>query len=480
MMPRGSTRTRTSWIGSHPQGAGRRSRPVPLLVAWTLILLCAPRAASSKELLLFDPDPAASTSADEVRRAYLWQFAGRQQPELLGVDNLLQGQGEILLLGEAALDPCEAEPAPPEAFDELVARAAGSVAYVDYADGAAALGSAQQVLPCLAGPVSPEALSRYYFLRGVVAYYNSGPEEARVEFRAGLLVSPFLQWDPVFPPDALPAFESALSDALKADRAFLSISEAALAGGRLWLDGVQVDPRTRTTPIFAGTHLVQWSSDEGAFRTFAARVQAGATAELAARRDLVSGFLARSGSRFQLDFVDGLVTGTLGDQARPVVVAQPGPVVLFHRREAGREEWQLADLGALEARIEGGRQRRVIGGVLMGAGIAAGVVGSALAAAASSQATSIHGDLFPGPLMGTTAGEFNALEPRYEALQDQCRGGWALAIAGGATTAAAIPILGVGSTMAPPRRGAGRSKSGASADQGAGPAAGTGDAAASP
>jgi hypothetical protein len=442
-------------LASRPSGrAGSRilANLAPLILT---IVLGTPVLADAGELLLWTPTPELPTE-EHLLRAYRLQHDGPELPAPLEVGVLLQDDGQLLVLGDARLRPCAGAPTAPEAFESHVEAAASAVAYVDYDAGAAALGAAHESLPCLSGPVSPEALSRYYFLRGLVAYYRSGPEQAQQEFRAGLLVSPFLQWDPVFPPDALPAFEAALADALKAERAFLSLSQGALAGGRLWLDGVEVDRRTRTTPIFAGTHLFQWSPDGGEPWTFVGRVDGGGTTELVVRDDLAQGFLDRTGSPIQLAFMDGRVKARLDEANRSAVLAEPAPVPLFHRFDPESETWQLADVHALEVRVEAGRRQRRAGGGLIAAGIAASVAGSLWAIASSSQAETIRQDLFGAGDQGTTDGQFETLEPRYASLQAQTRTGWVLAGVGGAAVVAGIPILAVGSKAPRPHEARGR------------------------
>ncbi len=416
-------------------------------------LTSLPGTAVARDLVVFaSEDPqGASLNNQDVGRAYRWQFGAGADPDLLDLSQLLAGYGKAQLLGQVAPEPCAGEATAPAAFDELVARASGSVAYVDHADAAEALRLAHGSLACLTGPVSPDSLSRYYFLRGMVAFHQQGPAAARREFRAGLLVSPFLQWDPLFPPDAMPSFEAALADALKADRAFLSISPGTFDGGRVWLDGVKVDPRTRTTPIFAGVHLIQWAPERGPFRTFAAGVAGGADAELVTTQDLASNFVSRTGSRIQLDFVEGLVRTGREAGSGALVTAQPGPVVLFHRREPGQEEWKLADLAAGEARIAGARRTQTAGGVLIAAGVASAVVGAVLAGTAAAESSSIHARLFSGSAAGASSADFEALSPLYAAQQDQGRAGWALAISGGVLTSTGIPIVIGGVRSSPPR-----------------------------
>ncbi len=60
------------------------------------------------------------------------------------------------------------------------------------------------------------------------------------------------------PPLVKPSFDAAVKSAISAEKAFLSVSEGILTEGALWLDGLAVDPRTRTTTGYEGTHLGQW------------------------------------------------------------------------------------------------------------------------------------------------------------------------------------------------------------------------------
>jgi hypothetical protein len=399
-------------------------RLLPLL----LLLLIAAPARAATTLVFFDPGEDSEAALSEVRAAWRAQ-KGRfalQVVEFRPLGKLLPPAKRLFLIGPARAVRCEEEfPVSAEAFTNLVREGGGSLAYLEFDRVQQTLDLARRSLPCLSGVAERPSLSRYHLLRGVSAFYSQGRKAARDEFRRGLLVSPFLQWDDHLPPDAEEVFVDAVSDALRTGRGMLSISPGVVTEGTLWIDGEPVDPRTRTRDLFEGLHLLQWSTSDR-FSTLQIPVEAGQGLGLAHRSDLLLALTSRDADRL----TEGWIADRLDLEARgggfiEVVVAAPDAEhVLFHRYEPRNRTWDEARASELRMQIERGRLMRDQGLVIGLGGVAVTLLGMGM----------------------TWAGLVNGLQRPAEALSATV--GLVLVGVGGTGLLIGVPVFARGSAMA--------------------------------
>ena len=399
-----------------------------LLLPLLLLLLTAAPARAATTLVLFEPGHDPEAALAEVRLAWRAQ-KGRfalQLVEFRPLARLLPPEQRLFLLGPGRSLPCHEDfPVSAEAFTNLVREGAGSLAYLEFDRVQETLDLASRSLPCLSGVAERPALSRYHLLRGVSAFYSQGGKAARDEFRRGLLVSPFLQWDDRLPPDAEEAFAEAVSDALRTGRGMLGISSGVVTEGTLWLDGDPVDPRTRTRDLFEGLHLLQWGTSDR-FVTLQIPVEAGQGIGLAHRSDLLEALTSREADRLTewwiADRLD--LEASAGGFVEVIIAAADAEHVLFHRYEPRSRTWDEARGEELRAQIERGRRMR-------DQGLAIGLGGAAVT------------------LLGmgmTWAGLVNELQRPAEALSATV--GLVLVGVGGTGILIGIPVLARGTAMA--------------------------------
>lgn len=345
----------------------------PLAVA--LLLLCAaPGAVSAAELVLAAP---GGSDIQQVERDF-WRRTGHRDVVVVRPSDVVASFEPFVLLGVEPT-PCTGDPSDDPSVDAMVSEAAGALNYVEYGPAEDALNGAWAALPCLSGRLSPETLSRLYFFRGLTSFYQQGDDVSRREFRQGLLVSPFLQWDPTYPPDAHPVFEAALNDALQAGEGLLELSRPLFAEAEVRVDGLQIDQRTRTRPMFEGMHLLQIVRGDDT-RTFFFELEAGGAAELLRRDDLASalhsgeaGPLARATLAAELGARGGQVGSNI------IWVERPGSPTVFDRYFPAEDRWERADARAVADRIRRGRRLQALGVGAIAFGVATTVVGGVVA-----------------------------------------------------------------------------------------------------
>ncbi len=387
-----------------------------------------PAASGATTLVLFDvgDDPEAALALARASwRAQKGRFALRLA-EFQPLPGLVPTERRLFLLGSARAVPCGQEfPVTSEAFTNMVRQGASSLAWLEFDQVQMTLELAAESLPCLDGVAERPALSRYHLLRGVSAYFAQGSKAARDEFRRGLLVSPFLQWDSDYPPDAEPAFREAVSDALRTGRGLLSISPGVVTEGNLWINGESVDPRTRTRDLFAGLHLLQWGTSDR-FATLQIPVGEGQAIGLAHRTDLLQALVSRDADRLTEAWIaDRLDAEARAGSFTEVVVAAPvAELVLFHRYDPRTRSWDEARAEALRAQIERGRRMRTQGLVIALGGAAVTLLGMGM----------------------TWAGLVNELSRPAEALSATV--GLVLVGVGGTGVLIGVPVFARGAKMA--------------------------------
>jgi hypothetical protein len=445
----------------------RRARPsglvLLLLLTWPALALAgepdaspepappasAPRPAST--VVAFDPSDGAGLR--ETADAWLRQFGHAEGVRFVPISEILAPDQPVVLVGQAEVASCAGEPVGGDALLGLVDEVADRVLMMEYLEASSALERIELALPCLVEAPPSTLLGRYHVLRGLVAFYAEGAEASTARFEEGLLVSPFLQWDETWPPQVRPAFDDAVVGALSAGTAFLSISGRLTAEGKLWLDGLEVDPRTRTTTLYEGTHLLQWQDAEGSLHSWLATVGQGDSLEAVHRRDAVEALLTGTAERGLADYARERVLAPVErERGGRLVVAQPWEVVLFHEYDAAFGRWWLTDLAALRERRGSGARMRTAGQVMLGTGIGAAAIGGLVAALATGEGWDIYGQIFPEGVTldsGTELGMGqvsvrDAQSVNYNWVRDIAGTGTGILIGGTTVAIAGIPLTVVG------------------------------------
>lgn len=393
---------------------------------------------------------AAEGAEAAAADAWLTQFGHGVGVRFVPVLEVFPAEQPVVLVGQADVRFCDAEPVDGTAFSHLVDRVADHVLMMEYLEAAVSLGAIDEALPCLVEAPPPTVLGRYHVLRGLVAFYAETPEAATDRFEEGLLVSPFLQWDETWPPQVRPSFDAAVTGALTAGTAFLSISGRLTSEGTLWLDGLEVDPRTRTTTLYEGTHLLQWKDPAGHLSSWLATVGEGDSLQAVHRGDAVDLVLTGTAERPLADHARERVLAPVEREAGGrLVVAQPWEVVLFHEYDAAFGRWWLTDLAQLQERRQSGRRMKTAGGVMIGAGVATALVGGLLSAVGNGQASTTYDEIFPervtlddGTQLARGSSAVRDQESSYYAwTRDLGTAGTGIVIGGGTVAIAGIPLV---------------------------------------
>ena len=345
-----------------------------LLIALALIL--APTLAQAEEpptIVVFADNPPLVDAEAFVRSAWTQQQGEVPGVRFVSANVVFPPAQSAVFLGDADVRGCEGEPTSPADLTALNRKALDLLAEMEYLSASTSLAEADRLIPCLSGAPRPMDLAAYHMLRGIVAFETDGAEEASARFEEGLLVSPFLQWDERFPPSVKPAFDAAVKTAIAAEKAFLSVSEGILEGGALWLDGLAIDPRTRTTTVYEGTHLLQWKQADAPVVSWVVNAGAGDSLILMQRGDALQALLRGRADRVLSDYAWTQVLAPVerGPESS-LFVAESAGIVLFHRFDRPTDSWVLADVDAVEDYRARGRRLR-------NAGIVASISGGVMA-----------------------------------------------------------------------------------------------------
>ena len=323
-------------------------------LAWTLLLLL-PGVAFA------EPAPTVVVHVDDeelVREAWVQQHGDVPGVRFATLDQVLPPEEPAVILGDTEVVGCGGDPVSPADLTAANRAALDSLAMMEYRQASKTLAEVDALLPCLSGAPRPMDLAAYHMLRGIVAFETKGADEASKRFEEGLLVSPFLQWDERFPPSVKPAFDAAVKTAITAERGFLSVSPGIMTSGSLWLDGLAVDPRTRTTTVYEGLHLLQWKEGDAPVRSWMVAVEPGDSLVLVQRADAVADLLAaRADALLSVHARDQVLAPIERRPGAALVVAEPAEIMLFHRFEA-EAGWTVADVDALDDYRAAGRRMR--------------------------------------------------------------------------------------------------------------------------
>ncbi len=436
-----------------------RTTPLALLLAFASVsLLAAPspaQAEAAPTVVVFGDEPGSTEAA--VRSAWEQQEGQLPGVRFVPVDAVFPPTSNVVLLGDARVERCTGEPTSPADLTALNRKALDLLAEMEYLSAATSLAAADRLIPCLNGAPRPMDLAAYHMLRGIVAFETDGAEEASARFEEGLLVSPFLQWDQRFPPSVKPAFDAAVKSAISTERAFLSVSEGILEGGALWLDGLAVDERTRTTTIYEGTHLLQWKEQDGPVASWILRARAQDSLILMHRRDAVVALLSGRADPILSAFARDQVLAPVdrGPQSG-FVVAEVADVLLFHRFDGAEGTWTRADVHAIENYRAAGRRMRnggigasIGGGVLAVLGVVNLFVGGFTAADIEDEIRNGYDPEFydltdpedaaalaEGPLA-----RFNNSQANYRSAVQQAEFGITIGIVGTLLSIGSVPVL---------------------------------------
>lgn len=401
-------------------------------------LLLVPGAAeAAARVVLQDGDEAAVA----VKTAWMAQFGDAVGVRFVGVAEVFPPAEPVMMLGDVNREVCAGEARSVLDFEAGSDAVIDLVAGMSYQEAGVAIGRVFEMLPCLTAAPSPEQLGHFQFMRGIVAFYFEGPAKATDRFEEALLVSPFLQWDTRYPPPVKPSFDEATMSAVQAESAFLSVSERVFTEGSLWLNGVGVDPRTRTHSLYAGTHLLQWKG-AGAEATlnWVVHLDGGDSVALVEREDAVEMLLQGDAGPIVTEHVQAQVIAPVERNAGGVLyVAYEDDVVGFHSYDPIGSRWRPVDVLALERHVLGGERLQAVGIVMSVAGgflLGGGLTVSGLR---RDELADLRGEMFDPD--GT--GSLRKVEEHigeYNSAREQANTGIGFSIVGGALLVGGVPL----------------------------------------
>jgi hypothetical protein len=206
-------------------------------------LILAVSAALAADPVVHDGDPGVA-----VARAAA--ASGRPAEALTAMAWDTLRQGPPALVGGGMVSGCAAAPtATNEQLQWLIQRADGAVAYGEADRAAPELVEARKTLGCLASPVDPDRLVRFWMLTGVVAAAQGDEKAAVGAFRAAI-GSGKPGWDDAWPASARALFDRAAGEAAQAGKTKLTV---VAPGATVHVDGKPVEGPLDVLP---GSHVV--------------------------------------------------------------------------------------------------------------------------------------------------------------------------------------------------------------------------------
>lgn len=191
---------------------------------------------------------ARSDVADAVARVAAAEHVPATDVSVLSITANLPAQ-DWVLVGSGRADVCATTPATLAELRAAIESAETHIAYLQRDEAVTKLDAASQRVPCLNEPLDANLAARLYYLRGVVAHGAGDSPSAEAAFRQAFAFQPSLKWDPNFPPDAVPLFESS---SITGKPSPLSLVPAPPA---MWIDGHMA---TGSVDIAPGVHIVQF------------------------------------------------------------------------------------------------------------------------------------------------------------------------------------------------------------------------------
>ncbi|MCO4768676.1 MAG: hypothetical protein KDA24_01505 [Deltaproteobacteria bacterium] len=385
-----------------------------------LLLLLFPAsavAADAATVVVHDLDPTT------VESTWLQQNGLAEQPRFVSIGEVFPEDAPVILLGGVDVTTCPDESARGKTLATMNEQVIDSFTDMEYVAAAAAVERTATVLSCLTDVPSVESLGQHHFLRGIVAYEAIGPDAASDRFEEALLVSPFLQWDELYPPTVRPSFEAAVKSAISAERAFVSVSGRILDEGELWLDGLALDKRTRTTTLYAGTHLVQWKPTDGELLAWSVVAEPGESLVLVHRTDAVEQVLSGRADPEVANYTRSQVLAPVEQGAGgSLIAAEEDEILLFHRYDAAGGVWQLADVRDLLEYRKSGRRLQSAGTAMTIGGLIVGITGAVLGGATTGRANKIKEDIRATTRLDPESDDYEGIIEDYGSMQGYYNG----------------------------------------------------------
>lgn len=394
-------------------------------------------AASKQVILLYGPDGPSSVAEERALAAYNLQADARgTAPSIRHMESVFEDVPAVTLVGADEGAACPGSPVEVQTFADGLDRAFEHLAYVETEEANQALQRLDGLLPCLNGVLERPQLARITFLQGVALAYSGATDEARESFRKALVVSPELEWDPAFPPDAKELFTEAIQLALRTTTIELTVAPGLGDGADLWIDGVQFSDSGGVTTVAVGRHLFQWDSGDTGFATRVVDVVEGENLTLYGRKDVMTAALRGSGSDLTVEqAVEQLSALAAGDEFGGLYIAELGEVDLLHRFEHTEKSWELTDQGLVSRRSRA-RGLSTAGTVTLITGGVMTVVGSLVGVLSYREAM----ELYDEGETCTNTGEYAILVRDYEKAHSRTYMGVTIAGVGGAALIAGIPM----------------------------------------
>jgi len=227
-------------------------RPLVYLVsrmrALTLILTAAvllPSAALSAPVVVYGP----ASNADAATAAAKAVFGSNDFTVVGNLVTLAGGSVDApVVVGGRATDCAGGEGV---SVGAVVLQAGNEVVEMNYGDALKRLEAASAALPCGASRATKDELYQLYFLQGF-AQFTAGDDQAAVEhFAMAAALDPQRSWDKRYPPTAKESFLQGLQRMFDSARADVRV-EVDTA----FINGEQVGPGSKPT-LVAGRHIVR-------------------------------------------------------------------------------------------------------------------------------------------------------------------------------------------------------------------------------
>ncbi len=418
----------------------------PLLALLALALM-HPVPASAARGVVYEPSEG---SIDYAKKAWMLQFGDDIGVRWTSVSEVFSDDEPVTVLGGGSRHECTRKAAGTQALEAATHAIVSEVTRMNYDTAGLAIDRARDMLPCLTRAPSPELLAGFHFMRGIVAFYAEGTAKASERFQEALLVSPFLQWDTRYPPPVKPSFEGAIAGAMTAPTAFLSISPRVTKEGRLWLNGVEVDLRTRTRSLYSGTHLIQWAPDDATDTTnWVLDLKEGTSVAIVARRDAVDGLLAGDADAAVTEFTQAQILAPVERKAGSTLyVARSGEPVQFHGYDPLGSRWRPVDALSLKRHVSNGKRLQGIGVGLTILGSVFAGVGAGLYAHQRGEARRLEAIILPDQNRPGQREDYDKHIGEHTLHTQQANNGGFLGIVGGTLLLGGVPLAIIGSRRA--------------------------------
>ena len=337
-------------------------------------------------------------------------------------------------------------------LSELVKNAGAAIDVVEPRRATELLSPLIDNLACIAAPVTAQELSRAAFLLGYARFASGDREGAGEAFKAAAIFDPEIAWDVTYPPEPQQVFNSAVLDALRAEKANLWPAFGAAEAMDLQLDGGDVPADGTLQP---GLHQITTRTADGQPLRMAVEFPAGGTIRLVPLREQIDGFLAGKEGTSEIGGVLVAILARSGDAEAYIIEPAFGRIYRFHReteevREipgAGSQATEVAETTTTQPveKVKVKRGKSNPGPVVVIAGAVTAVVGAIVGGAQQSQATDIWDQVSADNNL------YDELNGDYEAARTGRNVGIAVAGVGGVMVAVGIPIWATSNNAGKPK-----------------------------